>query len=278
MNTQRDQLLRDGFCRFEDVIPMSMIADLRAATDDLLDAMTEEERAQTGSQGAMLGLPFTPDVFCDLIALPGLIDALRELGFEKPRYWSGYVISKEPHTPPSYFHHDWPFWTDPASDEEEPHQLFIMVYLTDTRPENGCLRTIAGSHLKWVPQHDMGGHDEGTRHLDPDTTPAYADSPDQVDLEVNTGDLLIGDARILHGPYGNQTDKRRTVITMWYLPRFDDLSEPMKAAFQNRLNMIPPSSLPEEQIAKLKPLNLDYTGDAEPAEWSRDASAYRKPV
>ena len=74
MNTQRDQLLRDGFCRFEDVIPMSMIADLRAATDDLLDAMTEEERAQTGSQGAMLGLPFTPDVFCDLIALPGLID------------------------------------------------------------------------------------------------------------------------------------------------------------------------------------------------------------
>lgn len=277
MSTHRNQLLRDGFCRFENVIPAEMIAELRVASDELLDAVTEEQRANSGGQGAIVALPFTPKVFTELIALPELLDALRALGFDKPRYWSGYLISKEPHSSASYFHHDWPFWTDPVSDEEEPHQLFIMVYLSDTRPENGCLRVIPGSHLHWAPQHDMGGHDEGTRHMDPATTPAYKDSPDQVNLSVNAGDLLIGDARILHGPHGNQTDERRTVITMWYLPRFDELCEPMKAAFQTRLNMIPPSSLPEELRSKLDPLTLDYTGDAEPVEWSRDASTFRNP-
>ena len=77
-------------------------------------------------------------VFSELIALPETQRALHALGFGRPRYWSGFVIAKEPHSGPLYWHQDWPFWDDPASAEPLPHQLFLMWYLVDTRPENGC--------------------------------------------------------------------------------------------------------------------------------------------
>ena len=273
---RREQLIRDGFCIFERIFPQTMIAQLGAASDQLLEALGDKERKDSGGQGSIVALPYRPAVFTDLITHPGSIDALHALGFDRPRYWSGYVIAREARSAAGYWHQDWPFWGDPVSGEEVPHQLFLMVYLTDTRPRNGCLRVIPGSHQHWVTQHDTGGHDEGTRHEDPAASPAYADSPDQIDVAITAGDLLIGDARILHAPHANQTDERRTVITMWYLPRFDELPEPMQAAFQSRLNMIPPSDLPDEQTRRIAPLNPDYSGDAESAEWDRNAGAVLK--
>ena len=270
----KDRLLQDGFCRFENVLPDEMLHRLRAATDELLAALTDEKRQQLGGQGSMVGMPYLPAVFSELIAWPAAIGALQAMGFKRPRYWSAYIIAKEAHSPASYWHQDWPYWDDPVSAEAEPHQLFLMYYLTDTRPENGCLRAIPGSHRRWFPQHDMGGHDAGTRHADPETSPAYADSPGQADISVKAGDLLVGDARILHAPHGNQTAERRTVITLWYLPRFDELPETMQATFQQVLYMIPPKSLPSDLMTPIAPLLLDYEGDCEPVTWNRQPGKY----
>ena len=181
-------------------------------------------------------------VFSELISLPETLQALHGLGFARPRYWSGFVIAKEPHSEPLYWHQDWPFWDDPASAEPLPHQVFLMWYLVDTRPENGCLRVLPRSHRLRCHVHDTigTGHDDTVRHEDPATSPAYRRHPDQVDVPVRAGDLVIGDARLLHAAHGNATARRRTVITMWYLPRYDGLSEPLRAAFQERLYAPPP--------------------------------------
>jgi hypothetical protein len=265
----RDQLLNDGFCRFENVLSAVMLERLRKATDEGLAALTDEQRKQLGGQGSMVGMPYLPSVYSELIAWPAAIEALHSLGFNHPRYWSGYIIAKEAHSAGSYWHQDWPFWDNSVSADAEPHQLFLMYYLTDTRPENGCLRAIPGSHRRWVPQHGMGGHDEGTRFADPDTSPAYADAVGQVDLSVTAGDLLIGDARILHAPHGNQTGERRTVITMWYLPRYDELPEQMQASFKQMLYTAPPGDLPPDLVSAIVPLLPDYQGDRDPAAWNR---------
>ena len=60
----------------------------------------------------------------------------------------GYSLSKPGGGPALYWHRDWHHWSCKA-ESEQPRgtQLFLMVYLVDTTPDNGCLRVIPRSHL-----------------------------------------------------------------------------------------------------------------------------------
>ena len=73
-----------------------------------------------------------------------------------PKFWSGFVISKPPHSPPLYWHHDGVLWEHPISYTNQPQQYFLMYYLVDTNVHNGCLRLIPGSHLKRQPLQTCG--------------------------------------------------------------------------------------------------------------------------
>merc|ERR1712232_1012939 len=43
-----------------------------------------------------------------------------------------------------------------------------------------------------------------------------------VDVPVHAGDLVLGDARVLHGANSNESNNRRTLITLWYFPEYDE--------------------------------------------------------
>ena len=268
---ERGQLVERGFCVVPGLLPADLLARLRVVTDRMLDALADEQKQRSGGQGSIFAMQHQDPVFAELIALPETQQALHELGFARPRYWSGFVIAKEPHSGPLYWHQDWPFWDDPASADPLPHQLFLMWYLVDTRPENGCLRLLPRSHRLRCDIHDTigTGHDDTVRHEDPSTSPAYRRHPDEVDVPVRAGDLVAGDARLLHAAHGNTTARRRTVITMWYLPRYDELSEPLRAAFQERLYAPPPPDLPAVELDRVRHLLPDYAGNAAPTPWNR---------
>ena len=189
------------------LLPADLLTRLRVVTDRMLDALSEEQKQRSGGQGSIFAMEHQDPVFSELIALPETWHALHALGFPRPRYWSGFVIAKEPHSGPLYWHQDWPFWDDPVSADPLPHQLFLMWYLVDTRPENGCLRLLPCSHRLRCDVHDTidTGHDDTVRHEDPATSPAYRRRPDEVDVPVRAGDLVIGDARLLHAAHGNAT-------------------------------------------------------------------------
>ena len=265
-----------AWCR--GLLPADLLGRLRVVTDRMLDAYTNEQQQRSGGQGSIFAMEHQDPVFSELIALPETWQALHGLGFARPRYWSGYVIAKEPHAGPLYWHQDWPFWDEPAAADPAPHQLFLMWYLVDTRPENGCLRLLPRSHRLRCDVHDAigTGHDDTVRHQDPATSPAYQRHPDEVDVPVRAGDLVIGDARLLHAAHGNASGSRRTVITMWYLPRYDELSEPMRAAFQTRLYAPPPADLAAEELDRISRLLPDYAGRAEPAVWNRTPGKHLK--
>jgi ectoine hydroxylase-related dioxygenase (phytanoyl-CoA dioxygenase family) len=53
--------------------------------------------------------------------------------------------------------------------------------------------------------------------------------PDEVDVPVRAGELVIGDARLLHAAHPNGSDRRRTVLTLWYQPDYPSLPERVKA-------------------------------------------------
>ena len=96
-------------------------------------------------------------------------------------------------------------------------------------------------------------------------------------MAVTAGDLVIGDSRVLHAAHANTTGERRTVLTTWYLPRYDELSERLRASYQMQIEP-PPASLPADELALIQPLLTDYRGDAEQAHKSYELTDYLKPA
>lgn len=53
------------------------------------------------------------------------------------------------------------------------------------------------------------------------------------DVPMKAGSLLLGDSRLLHGTHSNDSDGRRTCVTLWYLSRFESLPERVRVGFAN---------------------------------------------
>ena len=263
-----DQLIADGYCVVEDVLKEEMLNRLRSVTDELLDAQTEDQHAAYRSAGSMISVYMHP-LFAELVVYPRTLQALGALGFLRPKWSSGYVISKPPQSPPLFWHQDWWGWNDPCSYTALPQQLFLMYYLVDTTPYNGCLRVIKGSHLNRHPLHDIlpDAHGEALQRVDDADHPAYQHFPGEIDIPVKAGDLVIGDSRLLHASHGNQSDERRTVITLWYHPFFALLPTKMQAHIGRLRQSLAWSDAEWERIADLAPV---CKGDIEPLKWNRN--------
>lgn len=267
-SVERQQLERDGFCVFENVIDPDLLQRTRAMSDRLLDAQSAQHFQQQKSTGSLISVYEDPG-FADLIAAPGALQALGKLGYDSPRFASGFVISKPAHSPPLFWHQDWWGWNEPISYQwTHPPQAFLMYYLVDTSRANGCLRLIPGTHRKRHAMHDAvpDAHtDELRRVVDP-AHPAYQSIDGEVDVPVRAGSVVIGDSRMLHSAHANTTDRRRTVITLWYYPAWDELPEGVRA-------YIAAASLPEswhgEALSKLGSLRAAYDGKATPTSWNR---------
>ena len=181
----------------------------------------------------------------------------------------GYVISKPPQSPALFWHQDWWGWNDPSSYTPLPQQLFFMYYLVDTTPHNGCLRLLRGSHLKRHQMHDTipDAHTDDLRRMSDPDHPAYQSIAEEVNVPVCAGDLVIGDSRLLHSAHANKSDQRRTVITLWYFPYFDLLSDGLRAAIARPREW---SGWDAEAMTRTAEFVPRYEGQAEPVAWNRE--------
>jgi ectoine hydroxylase-related dioxygenase (phytanoyl-CoA dioxygenase family) len=109
-------------------------------------------------------------------------------------------------------------WNDPLSISPWPQIMFLNYYLSDTTPENGCLKVIPGTHHKRIELHDqlVPAHEQGARFIEENHPTMFSDHPDQVDVCAKAGSLVLADARLLHSARRNQTDHRRTLILAWH--------------------------------------------------------------
>ena len=272
--SRRDQLIDKGYCVVPRLLHTDLLQRVRRVSRRLLDENSAEERRRRGHQGNVVSLAYQDPVFSELIALPTALAALAALGFARPRYFGGAIIAKEAGSPPLYWHQDWTYWGEPESADPIPHQVFLMWYLTDTNRPNGCLRVVPSSHRRRLDAHDrIGTHDDGIRDQNPETSAGYQPLPGEVDVAVTAGDLVIGDARVLHAAHANTTDQRRTVITLWYVPRYDELSEKLQAGYQSQVRSMP-DSVEEEERELLAPVLVDYRGAAQPARQTYEISDY----
>ena len=223
----RQQLLRDGYCLVDGLLPVGSIERLREWSDDWL-ARTEHP-SHWKYQGSDVKINSirnrskrSPDLPQDeivdfLIEHPNAIMSGLGLGdFKAGGVFQ--IISKPPDAPALYWHQDWARWDDPISMSPWPQQVFLNWYLTDTGVENGCIRVIPGSHLKRFELHDhlVQAHEAGGYNIKETNEWMFIDHPDAIDIPVKTGQLLIGDARLLHGTHPNRSMTRRTVLLGWF--------------------------------------------------------------
>ena len=229
METALRSLLTDGFCVIENALDPPLLESVQRTSAEVLERVSAEHRAQNRSQGSLVNTADYPD-YATLIGNPRARAAFSELEFADPRFSSGYLISKPPGGPPLFWHQDWWGWDDPISYTEAVAQVFLMYYLTDTSLENGCLRVVPGSHRRKHALHDADqAHDEALSRVDNPTDPLYGALAEEKAVPVRAGDLVIGDSRLLHAAYANQSSQERSLITLWYHPDFGSLPAGMRA-------------------------------------------------
>lgn len=266
-NALRSSLEEKGFAVVPGLLSAGMLERTRAASDRLIAAQDSDHFAARRSSGTMISV-FQDPFFAELVSWEPALRTLKRLGFTEPRFTSGFVISKPPHSPPLFWHQDWLGWDDACSYTEPTLQIFLMYYLVDTSPANGCLRVLRGSHLRRHAMHDAvpeAHTEEISRATDP-SHPAFQPIPEDEAVPVRAGDLVIGDSRLLHGAYANDSDAWRTVITLWYHP-FERYSEPLQAYMGRSIDGT--AGWPAAARARISDLLPAYTGTAQPVEGNR---------
>jgi len=264
------QLTENGYCIVKNVLSAEFLVRLREIVSTLIAAVPAEEAKARRSTGSMIPL-IRHAGLVDLVAYPPALAALEAMGLEDCRFQSGYVIDKPPGGPRLFWHFDWGGWSHPISFEKRPAQIFLMVYLTDTTPHNGCLRVIPGSHRQENPLHTELARAH-TKELDAASNLnriEFQTRPDEVDVPVRAGDLVVGDSRILHAAHANLSSQHRTVITLWFQPFYAGLPEEIKAYSVGRVREIPPD-WPTEARHRLEKLLVYAEHGAEPVPFSRD--------
>lgn len=279
-NKSREKFEQNGFFVFENILDAQLIKRLRCFTEKILDETDSEHFESHLSTGSMVlinwDMAYQFDVLTELIAHPGALVALKKLGFESPKFGHGRIISKPPQSPPLFWHEDGRFWNDPVSYTKQPIQCFLMYYLTDTTRINGCLRLIPGSHLN---RHSIlekieSHHTNENRKYEKPNAPEFSHLEDEIDVSVKAGDLVMGYGSLLHAAHANQTDNRRTCLTMWYYPDFVSLPERTQATVKKAevghsfsTDGEDAADLDKDLIKRqtlLKPLKIVYNGDAKP--------------
>jgi hypothetical protein len=274
------ELEENGFIWACSALDPDLIDSLLLRSHATLFRESAAAREAVKSNGSLIHLADNPE-YADIVASPILLDLLRECGATDPRFTGGFLISKPGNGPPLFWHQDWWGWDDDSAYRPRAHQLFAMIYLTDTRPENGCLRVIPGSHRRDHPLHHLDtAHSEGMQGYEDPANPAYTDHPDQVAVPVKAGDVLIGDARLIHGAFANQTDEERPLLTLWFMPHWSTMPPEMRAlAYKGfmRGDDIPssvarPSTFldwPEPLLRRIRHVLPPDDGGAAPMRWNR---------
>jgi len=277
---QQKSLAVQGYAVVKDFLSASFLDTLREQCDGVLARLPQQHRDEYKSQGSLVNLGDHPD-YSHLIVSPELRELMRQLGLAGTRWLAGYLISKPPNSPALFWHQDWWGWDHPMSYRSRLPGLGIMIYLSNTSVQNGCLRVIPGSHRCQHRLHSLPvAHEQSLSHIEDPDDIAYQSDAAEAAVEVEAGDVVLMDPRLLHSAYANKTDGERSLITLWYLPEFASLPEPIQARYVqifNRHDLDTGDNAagnlldgwPERHRQAIMNLEPKYHGRTEPHAWNR---------
>lgn len=268
------QLIENGFCILNDILDSDVINRTREISMNSVLGLSGEQLADAKAAGSLINSDDEPGL-AECVGNPRAVSALEAMGFGDVKFWKAVIISKPPHGPRLYWHQDCMMWDDPRAYSDYSPMIFLMYYLDDTSRENGCLRLLPGSHREWRELHGMGmAHGPEVSRAEDMSDPRFGSFSGEIDVPMKAGDLVVGDARLFHSTHGNESDKHRTVITIWFHPLFGGLQEQTQSwihhQFHDRHGEWPAPAL--ESLGTLIP---DYRGSAEPMKVNRQPDRTR---
>jgi ectoine hydroxylase-related dioxygenase (phytanoyl-CoA dioxygenase family) len=218
-----EAFLRDGYAVLDRFIDDAEVAVLRTDVERLLRSPQGESCERP--HNTLVPLRWDHTIVEQILASETRANRLSEvLGGGDPRWISGYLSLKEPHSPALWWHQDWWCWDHPVSYQPQAPQVALLCYLTATDERNAALRLLPGSHHTSTSLHPLlpEAHTHETGDL-PATHPAMSDHPSQVTPRLNAGDAVVIDYRLLHGTHANTTAVRRDCVLLTFAPSWRTL-------------------------------------------------------
>ena len=267
MKKDKEIFLQNGFIKFTNVIERNIIKQIKNTSLKLINSQKNDDLKKQISTGSMISISKKEtEIFIKLITSVKIFKRIKSLGFNDVRWSSGYIISKPPKSPALYWHNDWWGWNDSISYLNKPSMIFVMLYLDKTTVRNGSLRVIPGSHVNYNETHKiLKKHHSKYRLYKNSNDPVFQKTKDEINIFSNPGDIIIGDARILHAAHANNSKSKRTVITLWYYPDYKNLPSRIKSSAEHKW----PSEWSKESKEKLIKNFPNYKGNAKKIEWER---------
>jgi hypothetical protein len=191
-------------------IPVLPANDAARYADAYFDLANRLGGAPKATQLSLLHLYF--DWAWELIRHPAILDAAEQVLGPNILVWASSVFPKRAHDP-GYItmHQDGTYWglSDGAVTT-------AWVALTPSKRENGCMRVVAGSHLRsYLPHRETHAeHNLLTRGQEVEVEVAEADI---TDIELAPGEMSLHDVRIIHGSNPNPSDVPRIGFAIRYV-------------------------------------------------------------
>lgn len=216
---------RDGYYIFRNVIDSDLIAESSGHVSWLQEQHPDVAPENLGH------VYMTDDPFwVRLISDDRLLDIASVFVGNNLGLFASHYISKPPFSgKPVLWHQDAAYWP------LEPMEVVTLWLAVDeSKPENGCVRVIPGSHKESV--HGLRTNTEVANVLGSETD-VEVDESKAVDLVLAPGDVEVHHPNIMHGSNPNTSPNRRCGLTIRYIPTSTKITadeQPYPSAFHLR--------------------------------------------
>lgn len=237
------RLREDGFALIQGLIPASDCRALVEEVDIVSSSKANPLMTRTGNE--LHPLRWDSHLVAAVIGSSARLDKIRlACDATDLRFISAYVSLKRANSPAMGWHQDWWCWDHPISHQSRAAHIAVICYLGGADRHTGALRVLPGSHLRPAHLHNRipEAHSAEARALAPDHPAMLAVNGEQA-IEVEPGDAVLLDYRVLHGTYPNASVERRDAVLMSFAPDWSSLP----ADVRDHLEQQPALPFPSER-------------------------------
>lgn len=212
-NEARSRYSEEGYVIFRDVLDPELLAEANRHVDWLLERNPDLQPEDLGHELARND-PF----WIRLVSDPRLVDIGEMFLGPDLALFATHYICKPPLTGRRVsWHQDGAFWP-----LEPVEVITLWVAITDSTPENGCLRLVPGSHRSQLSEmRESSGDNVLSAEIAVDV-----DESEAVDLVLAPGDVSVHHPAMHHASEPNTSDRWRRGLTIRYIPTTTRITDP----------------------------------------------------
>ncbi len=203
---QVEQYHRDGYVAPIPVLSVEEVHRFLAAYEELETALGGKPKATELGQ-----LCFNFRWAWDLVRHKAVLDAVEDVLGPNIICWADSVFPKQARDPGFItFHQDGTYWGLSSTQVTT-----AWIALTESTPENGCMRVVPGTHTDQIQPHKETWADDNLLSRGQEIQ-VDVDERDVVDIVLQPGEMSLHHVQIIHGSNANDSDHKR----IGYAPRY----------------------------------------------------------